>query len=318
MKQEPAAGHVRALGSRPVAFAAVFALSVLSGCAGLDVEDESLAEISHVLAPSTALETGVEQTQARVYEDGLYYPFKVVVRRQQGRTVRIAAWSNDNRFLGDKSVVPPYENTEWKKLSLFMPYSGVHLGGESIDGNVYVLAPDDSRRFLATVGVGVTSISRERFIWTFREFWEDIALHSGDRGIRLGVDLHRFGFTDTSHRVVLMVRDENRQEFPSSLGGPIRVDANRLSAPAESRQLTWNLQLDLPYDQIRQLGEGRVITVTPSVRMESGQVYTGNLHIEFLVGGPPERIAGKMRQEVERVDSRIRTLQKELEILQRP
>ncbi len=144
---------------------ALFVLSIVSGCAGLEIDgDVAQAEISHVLGPSSALDTGVEPTQARVYEDGLYYPFKVVVRRHQGQTVRIAAWTNDNRFLGEKSVVPPYESTEWKRLSLFMPYSGIHLGSESIDGNVYVLEPGDSRKYLATVGMGVTSIARQRFI----------------------------------------------------------------------------------------------------------------------------------------------------------
>lgn len=296
---------------------ALFVLSIVSGCAGLEIDDDvAQAEISHVLGPSSALDTGVEPTQARVYEDGLYYPFKVVVRRHQGQTVRIAAWTNDNRFLGENSVVPPYENTEWKQLSLFMPYSGIHLGGESIDGNVYVLAPGDSRKYLATVGMGVQSIARQRFIWSFREFWEDATLKTGDIGIRLGVDLHRFGYTDTSHRVVLVVRDEKRNEFPSSLGGPIRIDANRLTSAADSGHVTWNLQLDLPYDDLKQLGEGRVITVTPAVRMSDDRLFFGNIHVEFLVGGSPDKVAGKMREEVQRVDSRIRTLQKELEVLQ--
>ncbi len=296
---------------------ALFVLSIVSGCAGLEIDgDVAQAEISHVLGPSSALDTGVEPTQARVYEDGLYYPFKVVVRRHQGQTVRIAAWTNDNRFLGEKSVVPPYESTEWKRLSLFMPYSGIHLGSESIDGNVYVLEPGDSRKYLATVGMGVTSIARQRFIWSFREFWEDATLRTGDKGIRLGVDLHRFGFTDTTHRVVLAVRDEKRNEFPSSLGGPIRIDSTRLTAPADSSQLTWNLQLDLPYDELKQFGEGRAITVTPAVRMNDGTLYMGNVHVEFLVGGSPEKMAGKIREEIERVDRRIRTLQKEFETLQ--
>jgi hypothetical protein len=131
------------------------------------------------------------------------------------------------------------------------------------------------------------------------------------------MDLHRFGYTDTSHRVILVVRGENREQFPSNLGGPIRIESRALTAPADSSHQTWsNLQLDLPYNELKQLGEGRVITVTPSVQMNDGTWYRGNVHIEFLVGGPPDKMAGKMREEVQRVDSRIRTLQKELEVLQ--
>ncbi len=300
------------------AIAALLACSIVAGCASLDLDDDSShAEISYPLGPSANLDYAVEQTQARVYELGIHYPFRVVVRRQQGRSVRIAAWSTDNRFLGDISVVPPYEATIWNKLNLFLPYSRIAFGGERIDGNVYVLAPGDARRFLATASMSVTKIPRERFVWRFNDFLEDTTLPSGAKGIRVIVNLDRFGFADVSHRVVLVVRDANRRDFPSSLGGPIHIDSKRLSAPADTGQINWNLELDLAYDQIKQLGEGHVITLTPSVRMADGSLEIGNLHIEFLVGGSPGKIAARMRHEVERLDSRIRTLQRELELLQR-
>ncbi len=287
-----------------------------AGCAELDGAEDAPAEISHVLEGQSPLESGVAPTQARVQEDGLFYPLKVVVRGQRNATVRVAAWSDDNRLLGEASVVAPYDNTEWKRLNLFMPYSSVHRGGESINGTAYVLAPDNSRKFLASVGVGVTAIAPRRLIWEFREFEEDIDL-GGERGIRLRLTLHRFGYTDAEHRVVLVVRDANREEFPPSLGGPIRVNSARLQGSSVASHLTWSLDdLDLPYSAIRSLGDGRAITVTPAVRMSDGTLRLGNLHIEFLAGGGPEKIAGRMREEIRRTNSRIQLLERELGILQ--
>ena len=56
---------------------------------------------------------------------------------------RVAAMMGSTAFLeplictSPRNVVPPYANTEWKRLSLFIPYSAVHTGGESVDGAVY-------------------------------------------------------------------------------------------------------------------------------------------------------------------------------------
>lgn len=298
-------------------FVAASGVLLLAGCAELEGEGEAEAAISHVLEANSSLETDVQPTHPRVQENGLLYPFAVSVRGHQQQTVRIAAWTNDNRLLGSRNVVPPYANTEWKRLSLFIPYSAVHTGGESVDGAVYVLDPNDSRRFLATVGMGVTSIAPERLIWDFQQLDEDVVLAGGERGIRLRAKLHRFGYTDTEHRVILAVRDAKREDFPVSLGGPIRLESRRLEAPADSPEhLTWTLELTLAYAALERLGDGRAVTLTPAVRMSDGTVRMGNIHVEFLAGGTPETIAGRLREDIRETDSRIRTLERELDVLQ--
>ena len=50
--------------------------------------------------------------------------------------------------------------------------------------------------------------------------------------------------------------------------------------------------------------------------MSDGTVRMGNIHVEFLAGGTPETIAGRLREDIRETDSRIRTLERELDVLQ--
>lgn len=285
--------------------------ALIAGCADLLNGTGHSIEVAPVAGD---YERGVGNVHPRVQEDGFHVSLKLDVEGYKGRQLPVQVWSG-NVFLGEEIAEPTYDASTWKAFPVFVPRSRLIKIPKSADITTYVISPENSRTYLQRTTFNVTNPPPDH-VWEFLRYDEDAVLASGERGFRLKAKLEVIGHKDEDLQVVLLLRDWARQDFEPQEGGPIRLNAVRLRSSYEHS--VWNeLTLNVPYSALEQLGLGRTVVLTPSIRLANGSLQPGNLHVRFYAGGSITGLRERIGEEAQRLDQRIQYLQRQIEAIKK-
>ncbi len=294
------------ISSRTVAsLVAVISFNLLVGCV---VVDGPGAQRTGTLT----VEPGQDWIEPRVLENGYYWTFGLEVDGYEGRELPVQLFGDD-RFLGEKIATATYESTVWERFRVFVPLSKLTEPNVPNSISLYVVSPDDPDKHLMKSSATVRDVPDEQ-IWTFLSLDENVPMSSGGRGLQLKVRLSVNGHKGEQLEAVWGVRTTDLKEFSPDMGGPILRTAFDL-VPHYDNSFWKSLTINVPYDDLTDLGFGRAALISPGVRFEDGRTEAGNLHIKFHAGGSRESIRRSLERDVEQLDEQIDHLERSLRVL---
>lgn len=250
-------------------------------------------------------EAAREYVHPRVEEDGYRFTFALDVHECQGREVKLTAYAQGTRFLGDVTVVPPYDGTHWDTVRLFVPLSRLAGLASPFAYTIYALSPDDSGAYIGTFEVASSHLGTPEAAWDWKSFTEDASLPSGREGVETNLSLQLVGHQGETPEAVLAARDPEGNEL-------LRLPLT-LKVPYES-SLFPEMTFRLPYEELSHLPPAQEVVLTPTVRL-GDRVVEGNLHIHLWAGGSLTRLQGLYGDEARKLDEKIDRLQRQLEAL---
>src|ERR1051326_420406 len=301
-------------------FATVFASSYASGSEIPEaIEGKGRSAATEVATQKdfgpVNFEEGREFVHVRIEEDGYYFMPSFDVSGYKDRQLGVVIYSFDGTFLGYRSVVPPYENTRWDKIPIFVPYSRLKSLGAGYGYAVYAVPLDATDQFVAKSTYSNSNARPLAITWDWRQFTTDTPLDSNGLGFVADVVLHVVGYKDADARVVGLIRNQYYNEFPERAGGPIRINFFDLK-PRYEYAIYNKMQLRVPYNDLTRLAPAEVVTLTPALEV-NGVLYEGNVRFRFLAGGSLDRV-DRLTQEGIADDNRtIATLRDRMNTLSR-
>lgn len=309
--------------TRALVLIVVFSLSAVNGSVrSLAQETAPIPKRSEIkIAQNTdfgsqvSYERGREFVRARVEEDGYYFTPELNISGHKDRPIQVSIWSNQNVFLGETRIVPPYDNTRWSALKVFVPFSRLKQIGSPFGYSGYAVALDEPEKYIAKFDVSSSNTVLPDLLWEWHEYRNDVQMgESQERGFLATVSLLVSGHQDQTLNVISMVRSQYYGDLPGTFGNPLRIASFSLTPQYPVTSYS-RFELKCPYSLLTGFAPAEVVTLTPAVEI-NGVTYEANVHFRFLAGGSLERVEQLTRDEIEKDKQVIQNLRDRLNYLQ--
>jgi hypothetical protein len=269
------------------------------------------------LSGPISLEPTRQWVESRVEEDGYLFNTALDVSGHRNSTVQIAIWSNDGVFLGEKRVVPPYDNTRWDALKIFIAYSRLSRVATPFGYTVYAIPLDRPDTYIARTDIAQSNLSLPNIIWVPQAYKNDAPVGDPkEPGFVARVSLAIAGYENAAMDLVGVVRRLSYGDQSGSYGNPLHIPIrNVVLRPGGDNWLFEPFNIEIPYSALVGFSPAEVVTLTPALDI-NGTLYEGNVHFRFLAGGSLERVEQLTSDDIEKKREVLQDLQRRAKLLQ--